>query len=173
MLRHPCILGDPQTKRGKIRIGRLTPAFSGAHKRAEMLCHPCILRDPQTKGDKIKIGCLTPAFSGAHKRAEMLCHPCILGDPQTKGDKIRIGFLTLAFPGAQKRAELLGKATITGTSFPLMVLRGSVVVGTPKQGTCMHNHSTKMGYPFSLAWTTTHASVLEMGVKHTCYSYIL
>ena len=59
----PCILGDPQTKGEKIRIGCLTPAFSGAHKRAEMLRHPCILGDPQTKGDKIRIGCLTLAFS--------------------------------------------------------------------------------------------------------------
>ena len=29
MLRHPCILGDPRTKGDKIRIGCLTPAFSG------------------------------------------------------------------------------------------------------------------------------------------------
>ena len=40
----------------------LTLVFSGAQKRAEMLCHPCILRDPQTKGDKVRSGCLTPAF---------------------------------------------------------------------------------------------------------------
>ena len=33
MLRHPCILGDPQTKGDKIRKGYLTPAFSGAQKR--------------------------------------------------------------------------------------------------------------------------------------------
>ena len=85
MLCHPCILGDPQTKGNKIRIGCLTPAFSGAQKRAEMLCHPCILGDPQTKGNKIRIGCLTTAFSGAHKWAEMLRHPCIL--VPKKGDK--------------------------------------------------------------------------------------
>ena len=69
----------------KIRSGCPTLAFSGAQKRAEMLCHPCILGDPQTKGDKIRSGSLTPAFSGAHKWVEMLCHPCILGDPQKKG----------------------------------------------------------------------------------------
>ena len=50
MLRHPCILGGPQTKGEKIRSGYLTPAFSGGQKRAGMLCHPCILGDPQTKG---------------------------------------------------------------------------------------------------------------------------
>ena len=75
MLRHPCILGDPQTKGDKIRSGCLTPAFSGAQKRAEMLRHPCILRDP-----------LTPAFSGAQKRAEMLRHPCLLGGPKEGGN---------------------------------------------------------------------------------------
>ena len=84
MLRHPCILQDPQTKGDKIKIGCLTPAFSRARKRAEMLRHPCILGDPQTKGDKIRIGCLTSAFSGARKRAEMLRHPCILGGPQQR-----------------------------------------------------------------------------------------
>ena len=88
MLRHPCILGDRQTKGDKIRIGCLTPTFSGLQKRAEMLHHPCFLGDPQTKEHKIRIGCLTLAFSGAQKRAKMLHHPCILGDPQTKGDKI-------------------------------------------------------------------------------------
>ena len=46
MLRHPYILGDPQTKGGKIRSGYLTLAFSEAQKRAELLRHP-ILRDPQ------------------------------------------------------------------------------------------------------------------------------
>ena len=50
MLRHPCILGDPQTKGDKIRIGCLTPAFWGAHKWEEMLRHPCILDDPQQRG---------------------------------------------------------------------------------------------------------------------------
>ena len=63
MLRHHCIVGVPQTKGDNIRIGCLTPAFSGAQKRAEMLRHPCILGDPQTKGDKIRIDYLTLAFS--------------------------------------------------------------------------------------------------------------
>ena len=82
MLRHPCILGGPQ-QRGQnqkskptlgvtIRISYLTPAFSGAHKWAEMLHNPCILGGPQRKRDKIRIGYLTPAFSGAHKWSEML-----------------------------------------------------------------------------------------------------
>ena len=78
MVCEPCILrvlGNHQTKADKIRIGCITPAFTGAQKRAEMLCHPCILGDPPTKGDKIRIGTLTHALSGAQRRAEMLCHP--------------------------------------------------------------------------------------------------
>ena len=49
--------GDPITS------GCLTPAFSGAHKRVEVLCHPAFLGVPK-QGDKIRSGCLTPAFSG-------------------------------------------------------------------------------------------------------------
>ena len=99
--------GSSNKKKDKTRNGNLTPAFSGAQKRAEMLCYPCILRDPQTKKNKFRIGCLTLAFSGAQKMAEMLRHPCIHGDPQTKRDEIRIGYLTPSFSGAQKRVEML------------------------------------------------------------------
>ena len=49
MLRQTCILGDPQTKGDKIRIGCQNRAFWGAHNREEMLRHPCILDDPQQK----------------------------------------------------------------------------------------------------------------------------
>ena len=76
------------------RSGCLTPAFSGAEKRAEMLRHPYILRVSPTpmaeankkwfltKGEENRSGCLTLAFSGAQKRVEMLRHTCILGGPQ-------------------------------------------------------------------------------------------
>ena len=50
----PCILGDPQTKGDKTRIGCLNPAFSGARRRAEMLHNPFILWDPQQRGQKSK-----------------------------------------------------------------------------------------------------------------------
>ena len=74
-LPHPCLLGGPKeggnamspptflgisnanrseqnqkwppTKGGEIRIGCLTPAFSGAQKKAEMPRLPCIHEDPQ------------------------------------------------------------------------------------------------------------------------------
>ena len=46
----PAFSGIPNAKRGdKIRIGYLTPAFSGAHKWAELLGNPCIFGGPQHK----------------------------------------------------------------------------------------------------------------------------
>ena len=52
MLHNPYILGGPQ-QGDKIRIGCLTPAFSGAHQWAEMLHNPAFSGVPN-KGDKIK-----------------------------------------------------------------------------------------------------------------------
>ena len=64
MLCNLCILGVPNAKRGeKFRSGYLTPAFSGAQKRAEVLRNPCILEVPNR--EKFRDGYLTPAFSGA------------------------------------------------------------------------------------------------------------
>ena len=54
----PTNSGVPKQRGYKIR-GRLTLAFSGAQKRAEMLRQPCILGDPQTKGDNIGSGYFT------------------------------------------------------------------------------------------------------------------
>ena len=34
-------------KENNIRFGYLTPTFTGAEERAEMLRHPCIIGDPQ------------------------------------------------------------------------------------------------------------------------------
>ena len=70
-------------QRDKIRIGCLTPTFSGAQRGAEMLPHPCLLGGPKeggnvtsplhsqrsptaSAGTKIRSGSLNPAFSGAH-----------------------------------------------------------------------------------------------------------
>ena len=67
MLHHPCILGEPQhqarggksevvpNKAEQITSGCLTPAFSGAQKRAEMLRPPYILGDPQHRGTKSEV----------------------------------------------------------------------------------------------------------------------
>ena len=105
MLRHPCILGDPQRQ------------AQGAKN----------VQWSQTKGKKLRIGCLTPAFSGAQKRAEMLCRPCILGDPQhqargaknqkwshTEGNKIRRGYLTPAFSGYQNGQKCYVTPALSG-----------------------------------------------------------
>ena len=76
--------GSP-TKANEIRIGRITPAFSGAQKGAEMLCHPCILGDPEQRGTKSELAAsplpsrgpkrgrkcyVTPAFSGIPNKRE-------------------------------------------------------------------------------------------------------
>ena len=44
----------------KIRIGCLTPAFSGAHKRAGMLRNPCVLGTPtkETNQNWLHVICL-------------------------------------------------------------------------------------------------------------------
>ena len=77
---NPAFSGIPNAKRGdEIRSGYLIPAFSGAHKRAELLCNACILGDPQQRGRKSEVATpplpsrgpkkgrkryVTPAFSG-------------------------------------------------------------------------------------------------------------
>ena len=47
----------------------VTPAFSGAEKRAEMLRNPCILGGPQQRG----------------RNQKWLPHPCLLGGPKKGG----------------------------------------------------------------------------------------
>ena len=60
----------------KIRIGGLTPVFSGAHKWEEMLRKTYI---PNVKcGEAIRNSYLTLAFSVAQKRVEILRNPYIL-----------------------------------------------------------------------------------------------
>ena len=115
-LPHPCFLRSPKeggnatsplhsrgstTKGNKMKSGYLTPAFSGAHKRAEMLCHPCILGHPKQRETKLNVATsplpswgakrgqtcyVTPAFSGINNKGEQnekwLPHPCLLGGPK-------------------------------------------------------------------------------------------
>ena len=124
-LPHPCLLGGAnegvnamsplhsrasQTKGNKIRHGYLTPAFSGAQKRAEMLCHPCILGHPKQRGTKLDVAtsplpswgrkrgrkcCATPVFSGTSKKGEQnqtwLPHPYLLGPKRGLCDPCIIG----------------------------------------------------------------------------------
>ena len=67
------------TKGNKIKSGRDTPAFSGAQRRAQMLCHPCILRDPQrqARGATSKI---VPNIGEQNQK--WLPHPCLLWGPK-------------------------------------------------------------------------------------------
>ena len=108
MLRHHCI----QAKKDKNRIRCLTPTFSWAQKRSEVLHHHRILGDLETKKYKIRSGDLTPPFLEAQKRAEILCHPCIFGDLQTKKDKIRIGCLS---PAPKRGRKMLCNFCILGS----------------------------------------------------------
>ena len=55
--------GSPKPRAGnKIRSGYLTPTFSGAQKRAEMLHHPCILGVPQHQARGTKSEMATSAL---------------------------------------------------------------------------------------------------------------
>ena len=118
----PCLLGGPQeggsatyllhsrvSKYGdRMRSGCLNPAFSGAHKRAEVLCTPCILGGSQTS-DKHRSGCPNLAFLRAHNWAEVLCNLSFSGVPR-QGDKIRSGYLTPTFFGDKIRRGTSEKA---------------------------------------------------------------
>ena len=96
----------PNTNREDKNLkGCLSPTFSGAQERAEMLLHPCILRGPQNQaqGAKSEVAAstqpsrrpkrgrkcyVTPAFLGVPnaKRGDQiqkwLPHPCLLGSPK-------------------------------------------------------------------------------------------
>ena len=64
--------GFPHIKNGnKIRSGYLTPAFSGAQKRAQLLRNPCILGGPQQQE--------------RGQNQKWLPYPCLLGGPQERG----------------------------------------------------------------------------------------
>ena len=67
-------------KGDNVKSGYLTPTFSGAQMRAQLLCNPYILGGPQTRGQNQK-WCLTRALSRAQMRVEMPHNPCILGGP--------------------------------------------------------------------------------------------
>ena len=102
---HKCYItphsGGSPTKGNTIRSGCLTRAFSGAQKRAEMLCHPSSLGGPQQRGTKSEVAAsplpsqgpkkgrkcyVTRAFSGVPEKEEQnqkgLPHPCLLGGPK-------------------------------------------------------------------------------------------
>ena len=105
VLRHPAFSGVP--KQGdKIKSGYLTPAFSGAHIRAEVLRDPCVLSGSPSKGTKSKVATSPLPSRGPTKGRTCYVAPAFSGVPK-QGDKIKSGDLTLAFSGAQMRAEVL------------------------------------------------------------------
>ena len=114
MLRHPCILGDPQTKGDKIRGGSLTPAFSGAHKWAEMLRHPSYSGIPKQRGTKSEVAPSHLPSRGPTSGQKCYVTPAFWGIPKTKGNKIRSGSLTSTFSEAHKWAEMLRHPCILG-----------------------------------------------------------
>ena len=110
------------TCREKITIGYLTLVFSGAQKRAQLLCNPYILggHQQQAQGENqkwLRHACL---LGGPEEGANATKHlhsrgfPVKIPQSQTKGEKIRSGYLTRAFSGAQKRAQMLRNTYILG-----------------------------------------------------------
>ena len=90
-----------QTNGKKIRSGYLTPAFSGAQKRAEFLRNPCILRDPKQRGRKSEVATPPLASRGPRRGRNRYVTPAFSGVANAKPrDKIRSGYLILAFSGA-------------------------------------------------------------------------
>ena len=91
----PAFSGIPNAKRGeenqkwsptkgnKIGSGCLTPAFSGAQNRAEMLHHPCIVGGPQRQAREGKSEVVP---NTGEKNWKWLPHPCLLGGPKEGGN---------------------------------------------------------------------------------------
>ena len=80
----PPFLGVPNAKRGEQNeTGYLTPAFSGAQKRAKMLSKPCILGGPrrQARGAKSQV-----VPNNGEQNQNWLHHPCLLGGPKECGN---------------------------------------------------------------------------------------
>ena len=59
-----------------MRSGRLTPAFSGGQKRAEVLRNPCILGGPLKKGTKSEMA--TAPIGVGIGNSPKSCPPCAL-----------------------------------------------------------------------------------------------
>ena len=104
VLRHTCILGGPQQRGTKIRIGCFSHASSRAQKWAEVLRHHCILGGLQQRGTHSELAAsvmpprgpksgrkcyFTPAFSGVPNKGKQnqnwLPQPCLLGGRQVGG----------------------------------------------------------------------------------------
>ena len=102
MLCNPYTLGGPQTKGDKIRSGCLTPAFSGAQKRVEVVRNPCILGGPRRKGEKSEVAASPLPSWGPTKGRKCYVTSAFSRGPKQGRDKIRIGCLNPAFAGPER-----------------------------------------------------------------------
>ena len=100
----PKFPGIPRQE-NKIRIGCLTRAFSGAQKRAELLCNRCNLGGPKTRKHNQKWlphRCLL----GGPRRAQYSYVTLALAGVPKQGEKIKTGYLSLAFSGGPEEGAI-------------------------------------------------------------------
>ena len=144
VLRHPCVLGGPQTRGQSQRwptSGRrcyITPAFSGVPKHGDKVIGGSQVGGSATsslrsRGSPNK-GTNTTV---AHKWAEVLCHTCVLGGPQTRGQSQwwptsgRKCYITPAFSGVPLQGDKVnGGPPVGGTATSPLRSRGSPNTGT-------------------------------------------
>ena len=105
----------------KIRIGYITPAFSGARHWVEWLHNPCLLGGPPTMGTKSEAATSPLPSWGARNWAEWRHLPS-RGSP-SNGDKIRSGYTT---PNVSQVPK-------TGT--PQSSYTSNSILGTVQKGT--------------------------------------
>ena len=120
-------LGVPN-KRDRIGSGYLTPVFSRAQKRAEVLHNLLCSRGSPNKGAVSQLAA-SPLRSRGPKEGLKCYETPVFSRVPNKGDKIRSGCLNLAFSGAQKRVEVLQNPCVLGG--PQTRGQGSEVVASP------------------------------------------
>ena len=97
----------------RIRSGCINPAFSGAHKWAELLCHPLRCRGSPKEGAKSKVARSPLLSQGPTNKRVCYVTLAFSGVPR-RGDKIRGGYITPAFSGAHKWVGFLRQHDILG-----------------------------------------------------------
>ena len=123
------------TKGSKIRSGCLTPIFSGAQKRAEMLRHPCILGDPQHRGTKSEVAASPLPSWGPKRGRKRYVTLAFSGVPYRRGRKQkwpttgRKCYVILAFSGVPKQGD-----KVKGGHKWAEVPRNPDVLGGPRKG---------------------------------------
>ena len=164
MLRHPCILGDPQHRGTKLKVAASPLSSRRPNRGRKCYITPAFLGIPNI-GDKVKSGCLTLAFSGAQKRAEKLRHQCILGDPQHRVYKSKVATSPLPFRGPKRGRKcyitpaFLGIPNIGDKNKKW--LPHPCLLGGPKEGQNATSPVHSLGSP-----TPSVASKIRSGPQH-------